>query len=93
MVLIDRDEVMKHVWKDNVSTRELVARLIKAAPIIYNGNKCGEAVLGGANNPYSQGNVSDFVSILLANNYDVNISKCGTVFKIEYYKPKEYDYE
>lgn len=35
MRLIDADEVMEHVYRDKLDTRELIAKMIEDAPTVY----------------------------------------------------------
>ncbi len=41
MRAIDADEVMEHVWRDRLDSRELFARMIKNAPTIEPKSKTG----------------------------------------------------
>ena len=35
MRLIDADEVMEHVYRDKLDSRELIAKMIEDAPTVY----------------------------------------------------------
>lgn len=83
---IDADELLEHAWRDKLDSRELIANMIETAPTIYDREKCGEANIITGDRSYSEGCVSDFVSILLANGYEVNIKRNCNKFNIEYYR-------
>lgn len=89
MRLIDANELLEHVWRDKLNSRELIAKMIDDAPTIYDREKCGEASIIMGNRSYSEGCISDFVSILLANGYEVNIKRNCNKFNIEYYRQHE----
>ena len=86
MRLIDADELLEHVWRDKLDSRELIANMIESAPTVYDREKCGEANIIMGDRSYSEGCVSDFVSILIANGYEVNIKRNRNKFNIEYYR-------
>jgi len=93
MRLIDANELLEHAWRDKLDSRELIANMIESAPTVYNREKCGEANIIMGDRSYSEGCVSDFVSILLANGYEVNIKRNCNKFNIEYYKQHESMFE
>lgn len=39
MRLIDADEVMEHVYRDKLDSRELIAKMIEDAPTVYKENE------------------------------------------------------
>ncbi len=41
MRAIDADEVMEHVWRDRLDSRELIAQMVKNAPTIEPEHKTG----------------------------------------------------
>ena len=86
MRLIDANELLEHAWRDKLDSRELIANMIESAPTVYDREKCGEASIIMGNRSYNEGCVSDFVSILLANGYEVNIKRNSNKFNIEYYR-------
>lgn len=89
MRLIDANELLEHAWRDKLDSGELIANMIESAPTVYDREKCGEANIIAGDRNYNEGCVSDFVSILLANGYEVNIKRNCNKFDIEYYRQHE----
>lgn len=87
MKLIDAEDLIERAYHNKFDSRESIIQMIKNAPIIHDRTKCGEVNILMADKNYSQGCASDFVSILVANGYEVNIKRSGDVINIEYYKP------
>lgn len=48
--------------------------------------KVGEADIASGGLPYNGSCISDFVAILIENNYEVHIKKCDGKFHVEYYE-------
>ena len=83
--------ISKAVMDNKMTIKIDDKKTIKSDEILYVIEECGEATIKSCGRHYNECNVSDFVSILIANGYEVLISRPSEdCYNVKYYKSDNY---